>query len=361
MMEQATFLDEPTAEALPGGFPLPFTREQLRADILCVLLTLARQLHFAFGSVSRLQSELLGLTETADEINDPDMEPEQLGLRYESVRSTGLAVVLELLYDYGFEGLLDMEEGDMGDESGPSWCSRILTDLSNSRFVEEWEAYTSISYASAIRRSLLVCEVAHARHVLEGADESFMDWTGPGPGSLSIRQMSLLSGMSEATVRTLANPKRKNALITSNDGKNSSVEPSAAKAWLQAKGRYMPIRRTNRQGSLDLAQKRFASGEELLWALTQRVQFLLGQSGADKLRQRLAAIDPHLLDESSARWPLLQVQKEVLIDAAQMTRIAEALALPQELLVLRAAEAHAHDFLHQLEQRIASITKPDAR
>ena len=235
-------------------------------------------------------------------------------------------------------------------------------DLANSAFVAEWEAYgTSEARDDAAARCLLVCETAQARRILEGHDDNFMDWVSPSQHSgLTMRQMALLSGMTEASVRTLSNPKRRNALVTVNDGKNVMVEIGAAKAWLLAKGRYLPIRRTNRDGQIDLAAKRFNGADDLSWALDQRLQYLLGQESAADVRRQLDAIDPRLVDGGDAARPTLRLTAALMADAQAMARIGVALKLPGELLALRAAEAHARDVLAGLEQQLQRHIKAAA-
>lgn len=350
-----------TDDTVVGAFPIPFTIDELRADIQGVLLLLARQLHFIFGRSDRgqlvEQTSLLAVPAGAD-LNDPGTTPGDLGMRYEQVQTTHFSEAMEELYSYAFHGLQDLARADMDSESPATWCSVVIHDLVDSAFVREWDSYgPATATGAAIVRCMLVCETAQARRILEGHDDNFMDWYRQTPDGLSMRQMALLSGMTEASVRTLSNPKRRNALVTVNDGKNVMVEIAAAKAWLLAKGRYLPIRRTNRDGQIDLAGKRFNGTDDLLWALDQRLQYLLGLEGASETRRCLADVDPRLLDERDPSRPTLRVAAPSLADARTMERIGEALALPGELLALRAAEVHVRDELAELEHRIQRLAK----
>ncbi|GCL65146.1 hypothetical protein [Pseudaquabacterium pictum] len=355
----------PSDDPIAGAFPVPFTADELRADAQSVLLLLTRQLHFIFGRSDRPhlaeQASLLGVQGDAD-INDPDMTPSALGLRYEHVKTTHLAETMEELYSYAFHGLQDLASADMDSESAAAWCSVVVHDLANSAFVREWGSYRPAGEVEgAVARFMLVCETAQARRILEGHDDNFMDWASPTQhGGLTMRQMALLSGMTEASVRTLSNPKRRNALVTVNDGKNVMVEIGAAKTWLQAKGRYLPIRRTNRDGQIDLAAKRFNDTDDLRWALDQRLQYLLGQDAAAKVRHQLDAIDPQLVDGGDAARPTLRLTAALMADAQAMAGIGVALNLPGELLALRAAEAHARDVLAGLEQQLQRHIKAAA-
>lgn len=351
-------------DATPGAFPIPFTGEQLRADIQAILLLLVRQLHFVFGRSDRgqlaEQTSLLGVPAGAD-LNDPDMTPGDLGMRYELVQNTHFAATLEELYSYAFHGLQDLASPDMDSESSATWCSAVIHDLVDSAFVREWDSSRPAKATEGgILRCMLVCETAQARRMLEGHDDNFMNWDSQTPDGLTMRQMALLSGMTEASVRTLSNPKRRNALVTVSDGKSVMVEISAAKAWLLAKGRYVPIRRTNRDGQIDLAAKRFNSTDDLSWALDQRLQYLLGQECAADVRRELDAIDPSLVEAGDSTRSTLRLTVAMMADAAAMARIGVALNLPGELLALRAAEAHARDVLAGLERLLQQHIKAAA-
>lgn len=361
-MNNETQIDQ--NDAAPGAFPIPFTVEQLRADIQTLLLVTSRQLHFVFGRSdgSRLteQTSLLGIPVDA-ELNMPDLSATDLGLRYELVQTTFLAEALEYLYHYAFHGVQDLSHDDMDSDSSSTWCSVVVHDLVNSAFVAELEAYgTGDDAEGAAARCMLVCETAQARRILEGYADNFMDWARQAQEGLTMRQMALLSGMTEASVRTLSNPKRRNALVTVNDGKHVMVEIASAKVWLLVKGRYLPIRRTNRDGQIDLAAKRFNGTDDLSWALDQRLQYVLGQADASEVRGRLTAIDQRLLDDRDVARPTLRLDATMLADFQAMVRIGEALELPGELLALRAAEAHARDVLadveRQLQQHIKAAT-----
>lgn len=343
-------------ETVVGAFPVPFTVEQLRADIQTVLLLMARQLNFTFGrsGVAQLaeQTSLLAMPAGAD-LNDPGMTPGALGMRYEQVQTTHLAEAMEELYGYAFHGLQDLANADMDCESPATWCSVVIHDLVDSAFVREWDSYgPAQATGGSVSRCMLVCETAQARRILEGHDDNFMDWARQTHDGLTVPQMALLSGMTEASVRTLSNPKRRNALVTINDGKNVIVEAAAAKAWLLVKGRYLPIRRTNRGGQIDLAAKRFNGTDDLCWALDQRLQYLLSQERAREARRQLVAVDHQLIDDSDASRPSLRLTASLMADPQAMARIGEALDLPGDLLALRAAEAHARDVLAEVERQL---------
>jgi hypothetical protein len=350
-----------------GAFQVPFPREVLHASVVAVLLVLARQLHFVFGRKEgehrSIQLALLGLPlgqDRAASLNDPEVKSDDLGLSYEHVASTGLADALDRLYEFAFAGLLDVGvgDGDLDSEGNAAWCSRILHDLEKSTFLAEWNEYSSCK--EAISRCLLVCETAQARRVLEGMDDNFMDWNNPSLKGLSMRQLALLSNMTEASLRTMTNPKRKHQLITQSDGRNAFVLIDDAKSWLKAKGRYLSVQLTNREGRLDLTRQRFSSIDALQSSLFQRAQHQAGLVGAEALQTDVARVRGVAFDLSDPAYPVLQVDDDVLLDPRRAAALGRALDLNGALLALRAKEAHASQNLREAEQGIQRLVSARA-
>lgn len=343
-----------------GTFQVPFSKDELQESVVVVLLGIVRQLHFLFPDARRHQLELLGLPvepEGLGSINDPDCSSKDLRLEYRHVAESGLAEAMDRLYDFAFASVLDVdvEDGDMNSEGGASWCSRILYDLARSAFVAEWDEYACDKPSQHVSRCLLVCETAQARRVLEGMDDNFMDWHGASRDGLSIRQLSLLSNMTEASLRTMTNSKRKFPLTTQSDGRNVYVLIADARAWLMAKGRYLPIRRINREGRLDLTKHRYATLDALQASVAQRGQHLACTLGFSEFAGRLRNIAGVKLDQSWPDTPVLNVPDEVLLNPQLANALADALDLPGELLILRAREAHAAETLRAAQDDIQRL------
>lgn len=353
-------MDDIEMENAPQGFQPPFDRGQLQADVGTVLLTCARAARWVFqrsdSDINEPLLRLLGYPLAGEQpnLNYPEIDWQSGGFQYDMVATTAMAESMETLYDLAYLGHVDADVSDLNSESMASWISRVVMDLRRSEFVTEWNEYSKCE--DSIQRCLQVFETAQARLVLEGieVDDRFMDWHGPDTEGLSIRQMSLLSGMTEASLRTLASPKRKNPLKTQSDGKNTFVTVEDAKAWLVARGRYVPIKHTSRGGRLDLKRRRFGSIDELLSALDQRVQFLLAEPQADEVRTMLAAISPTMLVAGGR--PHLRLDEASTENTELMAKIGEALGLSGTLLGLRAAETRSLEQLRAVERQIQSLT-----
>ena len=356
----------------PGQLRAPFTKDELRSDIVAVLLAEARRINFLFHRPNNESLEslsgLLGLKEVVPaNVFSTQVNWAQIGLRFESVRTTDFAVSLESLYELAFAAEVNIDLDGIETPWVPWVAISLLdplTDLSKSSLVGDPEVVDAAR--EAIGRCLRVCETAQARILLEGLDDQSSDTSGTTPYGLSIRQLSLLSGMTEASLRTLANPKRSNPLKTQSDGKNTFVAPAEAKAWLISKGRYSPLKRHINDPAEDLTKRSFEHSSDIQYALDRRLTVLLRGPEAEKARLALLAISPDLIYEGgqdeecpeSLDFLGLQVSGAMLADSVVMTQIGDALSLNGELVALRAAETLAAERLNEIRGRLleAAIT-----
>lgn len=331
-------------ETQAGIFKAPLAKEAMREHVSTVSLLLARQLHFIFlrpdsKDHERAQATLLGMNST-ENMNYPDIVPGPEGaeLNYDHLSTTAFATTMDELYNFAYHGVVFSNGYDMNSESSAAWVSMILMDLANSRFAAEWNDYSPC--LDAIKALLAICECAQARMILEKVQENdtFMDWHNyEGHTGLTFRQMAHLSGMSEATLRTLANPKRTNHLKTHSNGRHTYVEIEDAKAWLISKGRYVPLTDTDLRGAhLDLATEQIANLDDLLDRLDSRLHFLLGSDDGSATAKALAAIRPdlqgvRLVDQT----PYLDLTADDMKDAQLLSKLSKALQLPADLLRLK--------------------------
>ena len=336
-------------------FAIPFTRDELRQDILNIYLLQLRTtaliaeeemvwaltkkpLHHAFGLVN------------------PNSEPCDLGLSFYDIRETELAKALEQQYDYGFFGVVSVGREAMDYETIHTWVAAYLMDLKSSQMVAESESYGGANLATSILRCLHTCELANARRVLEGS-EPFSHFTGlPGDKdsdatafeALTVRQMALLSGMEEMTIRTAVSRKSAFPLETYKEDRRTLINTEVAKAWLMAKGRYVPITRQWYGSELDLAKTKFTSIQALSSAIDERTrQFELRAAQQGDVRKEIAAAF-----EAQGYELHFICEREPLRNPDLMSRIALILELPAPLLVLRAREAALHDELSATENEV---------
>jgi len=191
-----------------------------------------------------------------------------------------------------------------------------------------------------------------------------MDWQGSRSDSLSFRQMALLSGMSEASLRTMANPKRKNALPTHADGRTAFIKPREAKAWLISKGRYLPLVSMDRRGEqLDFSLQPHQTLEDFLLKFDQRLHYLLGTDDRDSVTQALNSIHPKLLTRRLFDDALVLNldAPEQLEDEEFMKAVSIALQPSSRTRLAEGGPSDGLDAARQLEARLnQALSAPSA-
>jgi hypothetical protein len=353
-------------DEITTGFPVLFTREEFKQDILETMLALASKANFTFmaaasGSLAESNERVWSLLTTKPYRNaplaDPGLSPQDLGLTFSDVERLEAVRALVYLYDYAVQGVSDPSNGRIDYCDGyENQLSRIIFDLHHSTFLQEWGdlGASQSRITKSVERCLYVCELANARLMLEGSDDGFF-LDDRSEGFLSIRQMSLLSGMTEASLRTLANPKRKNALRTTKHADGTAIDIDTAKTWLISKGRYVPIKKARSLGSEDFTNRKFLSTQEFEDAIATRLEFLNFQHGEKTVNSRIenTGVFPIFL-EVVPGVPIGRhvIGEKQLLDAGLMHQLAAALELPAELFALRAAEAVAQDRLRAIEQQV---------
>lgn len=345
-------------------FAAPLSKDELRKHVLAALLVLGRQLDFVFFrrdlSHQQVHRVLFGKPDLAN-LDLPEMDAESLGITYDLVSGSALAETMEELYDFAFHGRYTIEE-DLNSESSASWVSRILDDLRGSSFAAELHEYFPCQ--EALTALFSVCETVQARMVLEDLVEGdrFMDWHPRSlEQGLTIRQVALLSGMTEASLRTMANPNRKNPLPVKSDGRNTYVDAAAAKKWLIAKGRYVPLVNADGRGAnLDLVKEPISSVAALVDRLDQRFHFLAGADGGNAVVDAINQLDPSLAKKrlfDNSLYLAFEENDKRLQQREFLIQLAKILQLPVEELVTKVAHLQASAAAHELRQRLDDLAR----
>lgn len=340
-------------ESQGGGFPVPFTLDAFREDILEVFVHYVRIIGWMTDKKTAWAVTGSSL-EMRESFFDPDNRASDIGLTFNDIRKTPFALTLEQLYEYAFFGKLDTSAESMSDESIYTWLTGIVCDALNGFVAMEWDNYGAAIHAS-INRCAVVAEVANARHVLEGG-ESFFNYFGPQSkhefsyDALTIRQMALLTGMEEMSIRAAANPKRATPLKTYSADGGTRIALEDAKAWLQHKGRYVEITRFYSAGEVDLTKQRFLNITDVLNALTSRFRMLGESKGFDVLQPRLEKLGIKVL--KGFVLPYMNDEDINVADEALMRQLAEALELPPDILVLRIKELVTSQQLAAIEREL---------
>lgn len=372
---------EPVPYEAKTDFPIPFGKEEFKKAILETMMVLAHQTFFAFvgssvdeGSLSkeRVWSLLSSKPCPSAMFYDPGVGPDDIGLTFEDIDHLAIVVSLLQLYDYGVNGILDTSVGGDFDtcDGYENQVARILYDLDHSTFLAEWGGYGTYSNAIAVKKCAYVYELANARLMLEGSTEGFF-LDDRDEGFLSVRQLALLSGMTEASIRTMASRSKKepvsatgggnSQLITTNDGKNTSIDINDAKEWLKAKGRYVPIVNKRKRGVVDFTTHRHASTRDIEDAIFDRIEYLKKQGDEESVNSRIERAGiVRVLQEVSSGTGIVRpsVGEDQLLNTELMHRLAEALELPANMFALRAAEAVMQDRLRSIEKQLRQVQQP---
>ena len=233
-------------KASKGTFVIPFSPEAFQSDILQVFFFYMRTIAWMAGADAawRIASAEKASDADLNKMFDPDSAASSLGLIYKHIRDTPFARLLERLYQYAYFGHLDASAGAIEFGSEYMWIAAIVNDAKCGEMSSLWALHGKAIGKSA-SNCLEVVDLANARTILEGnkafklLEDGASNKDDPiGVSNLTIRQMALLSGMKEMSIRAAANPERPNALKTIISGaKNTFVDPTDAKAWLPCRSR----------------------------------------------------------------------------------------------------------------------------
>lgn len=343
-----------------SAFPVPFSLEAFRKDVLEVFLHYVRIVGWITDEktalkVMNFEPKQLG------RLFDPEMSAGDLGLSYEDVRGTQFAKALDQLYEFAFFGRQDLSAEAMEYESYYMWVSDLVQDAYSGSVTDQWDSYGGIAREPA-KNCLLVAETANARVILEGGEPFSYFSKGPegndigSEGALTIRQMALLSGMEEMSIRAAANKKRANPLVTHSKDGGTRVAISIAKEWLTSKGRYIPVVSYRSASDIDLSKRGFTDCLDLWHALNARCLMIVDRDGKENSTEKLAKLGLGLSPGLSGSY--LEIDDSAYADERVMRPLAELLELPPDLLILRCKETVAKEQLaaieHQLRQTIPS-------
>lgn len=264
--------DEVAALPQESGFPVPFTLEDFQQDVLTLFFFQIRTIGWMTDAETAWR--ITGKTKIPEyDFFDPEQDAKEIGLSYDDIRHTCFAKCLERLYLFGYHGILDESVEPFEDDGIYTWMSTILCDLAQSHILQEWDAYGALCQDSA-QRALRVAELANARCIMEKGKHLYYFQTGgeiTTYDALTIRQMALLSGMEEMSIRAAANPNRANPLVTFKEDNHTRIALDVAKNWLKLKGRYVAVTRQWTKEHIDLTTRRFMHFNDLFSVIDQRL------------------------------------------------------------------------------------------
>lgn len=289
---------------------------------------------------------------------DPGLNAADLELKYEHILRTDFARSMQRMYDFAYFGQIDLSAESLTHMGVHTWVSALVVDAVGSAVSIEWDCH-GLDIINCARRCAQVAEMANARMILEGGEQFFDNFRGynkedsPAEGLLTVRQVAMLAGMEEMSVRAAANPSRANQLKPTKTENGTRFESAIVKEWLQQKKRYIPITKRWSAGELNLTQKSFSSLDEVSISLDARYNMLGLEHGFDHLNQKLAAIG--LVEKEIFGKAQILMPDEVFTNEETVRGMARAFRLPEELLVLRVKEVLAVENLRAIERAIKEV------
>lgn len=333
------------------------TVEVLQADLLRIAL-LHLRLSALFAPSNRCWA-LLRLPDQGARTFNASNEPDDFGMTFANIAGSEFAMAVSDQYQFAYSGVRAPHAFEY--ESPHTWVAAHLLDLSRSAFVLEWESYGA-ELGNSIQRCLHVCELANARVVLEGGEPftylrsgNQEDEDDTALEGLTVRQLALLSGMEEMSIRSAISRKAAAPLEVIKDRGRTRFTVASARDWLKAKDRYVPVRVTDSKAKMQLAGRKYADSVSFLEALRSHYWALQAEEGASEVQARVS----QALSRSHFK-SLQDLVPTALNDVGLMTALARALDLPETLLQLRAREALLREELARTETMLKVVSTESA-
>ncbi len=358
--------DETTIEET-SGFPIRFTREEFKKNILQTWSIFMGQSYYIYCSGMTVDSymetgrKIWSLVSNRDVPSyvcqgDPGDGYEDLQLTFDDLQNNGAVQTLLDLYDYGVLGIVDISHENFDSFDGfANWVSRILHDLSRSQFLIEWN-HNQV----AVENCLYICELANARLMLEGSDEGF-HLGDRDIEEVSIQQLALLSGMTVASIRTIASRKSgKVPLPIENRNGAAMITAEHAKEWLKAKGRYVNVTTVSTSGTEDLTTRKFATTSDFELAIHTRSNHLENSFGLTDIDAQILGTGLQWIERPSPGLPFLRrtIGFDQLINVELMQRLAGILQMPPTQFALRAAEVAVQEKMREITLQLKAASAP---
>lgn len=343
-----------------------FGPEQMQTDICNILLMEARKHNQMLEHT--LNMKAIGLEEVSEmAFWDYSLNATELEMTFSNVKSTEFAKAMLDNYDFGFHAVTGTRSEHMEYDSLHNWFGAYLLGLNGSPYVAENEAWGNYDLKDAIRRCLYTMELSNARLVLEG-NEPFYHFSlsdkkedeSASQGELTIRQLAMLAGMEEMSLRSHISRKNSPILEIRKQDRRTIVDAKVAREWLIAKGRYLPVKVGRRTTDLDLSITQFRDINDLKEALSDRLGVINDRAPGAK-DQFLATLQAH------EREGMYELTLDDYGKADLMAAIAQVLGLPPKLLILRAEEAKLKSEitmrtfeLEQVKERLKEASNKEA-
>lgn len=344
---------ESTVSALTPLFPL----EQFEDDVTNVFLHYVRNINLMVDSNTAWAITKAPALESEFQLGHPERRASDLGLTYAHIKDTEFARALRRMYDYAYFGLVHLGEESLEYAGIHTWAVALVIDATDGAVAKEWESY-GLDIVDCARRCLKVAETANARRILEGETEIYSLMSQDkgerscSGNQLNVRQVALLSGMEEMSIRAAANPNRANQLKPTKTEHGTRFENTVVKEWLIQRKRYLPITKVWAAGDIDLTRS-YSNLDDIALGLNARYDRLGQEKGCEELDAALAAINLEVGPSVDRRK--IYLGSSFFENDAAVRGLARVLSLPEELLALRVKEVITAESLRNIERAIKNL------
>lgn len=319
----------------------PFTKEEMHAELRALLLGLGQIVAFVANDEAAFQLLKTPRNGPDDSLTIVDVDPANYVLDFSKWRSVE---IFDHLYDFAFDGIARAPLNNLQNVTTYSFCAAALLDLNESECLRELAECGGPYNGAKCKQTF---DVANARLVLTG-HERMLNPRGVDGGDdrLTIRDIALLAGMTEPSVRNAAGHKVANRLQTYSEHGSTYVKPEDARSWLRARDRDIEITFSFDSGERDLLTTGFDSPYDLHWYLHARMHTLPDR--AAKVRESCGDDFFEAVD-GLAIGDILEADRHIF------DRFATLLELDPELLRLRVDEVLLDIRQAQLKSDLARL------
>ena len=341
------------AESVTSGLPIPFTIEEFHEDVAYLFLHQLRILSWMTGEHADWSIKGVSRSKLQNTIYEMHLTSVEAGLPYSKIEQSYFAGCLDAMYRYAYHGIIDESVVEpMQYETLFTWTACIVKDMAQSKAADEWSGFGG-SVQETAEKLVKVIDLADARLILEDKT-SFLGYVNEDAPSLTVRQVALLSGMEEMSVRSAANPRRAKPLPIHSEDRRAYILVDDAKDWLQSKGCYVPVTRQYGRGDIDLTKRRFATFVDLSATLIARMQFMASRS---QNTEPVPKAFNWILNGSELAGP--ELFRTRFSDPKRVSELAKALEFPPELFALRVREVLAKEELKSIDYELRGLAEPN--
>lgn len=324
----------------------PFTKAEMMDEFREIVFQVARSASFSFGPQAAyrlLFDEVPSNPENCFDIYDPEHTAESFGKEF-ALEQISTYEAVEQFYDYGLLGIRNMLPLGEGGSNEWTFAYGLIWDAANSFLIFENTNGTGVT----TMKCLHAARAFFARHILDGQKRTFLpeNEANDPADMLTIREVAILSGLDERTVRNATNKNAVNRLDTATVESSIYIPRESAQEWLSTKRGFIPSRIGNQLPKSVVLNGPFSGAIEAgNYIRTTRESFNLTQN--DLIEKANLTLDPD--------WVNALEDGQISGDETELTAIGNALGLNGKLFALRVIEACQKDGLAKLQNRISSL------